>query len=149
MAYQCSERIRQATTRVNSPGFMVRPTSRTATAEGRKIGNFAPNFVTYTCLRKSGHGRWARGKNRQRGELPVFFQTKSKKRREVCRLLTALLNNNCSELNNLAVGPRSEDRVNHTRAVRIVPYVQGRLVMDDAFATVTKELSTSGVSVVL
>src|SRR5262249_36564512 len=93
------------------------------------------------------------GYRRQRGELPVFFDTifntKNKRRREVCRLLNAILNNNCSELNNLAVGPRTEDRVNLTRAVRIVPYVEGRLVMDDAFATVTKELSTSGVSVVL
>lgn len=78
-----------------------------------------------------------------------FFNTKSNRRREVCRVLSAILNNNCSEVNNLAVGPRTEDRVNLTRAVRIVPYVDGRLVMDDAFATVTKELSTNGISVVL
>src|SRR4051812_45819032 len=81
--------------------------------------------------------------------VPVFFKTKEKKRREVGRLLTTILNNNCSEVNNLAEGPRGEDRVNHTRAVRIVPYVQGRLVMDNAFATVTKELSANGVSVVV
>jgi hypothetical protein len=84
-----------------------------------------------------------------RGESPVFFKTKGRKRREVGSLLTKILNHNCSEVNNAADGPRTEDRVNLTRAVRIVPYVNGRLVMDASFATVTKELSTSGISVVL
>ena len=79
----------------------------------------------------------------------MFFKTKGKKRREVGGLLTKILNHNCSEVNNIADGPRTEDRVNLTRAVRIVPYVDGQLVMNASFATVTKELSTSGIAVVL
>lgn len=79
----------------------------------------------------------------------MFFNTKTKRRREVGSLLTKILNHNCAELNNLADGPRTEDRVNLTRAVRIVPCVDDRLMMEDSFATVTKELSTCGVSVVL
>lgn len=79
----------------------------------------------------------------------MFFNTKEKKRRDVGNLLTKILNHNCAEVCSMVDGPRNEDRINLTRAVRVIPYVDGRLMMNASFATVTKELSTSGIAVVL
>ncbi len=60
-----------------------------------------------------------------------------------------LLNTNCPELQERLEGPRLEGRINLTLVVQIVPIEDGELVLDRAFATVTKEFSSKGVAVVL
>jgi len=60
-----------------------------------------------------------------------------------------LVNNNCSELEARAEGPRLEGRVRLTIVVLVIPVVKGKLVFEQMFAAVTKEFSTTGVSLIL
>jgi hypothetical protein len=60
-----------------------------------------------------------------------------------------LVNNNCSELDSLMDGPRSEARVNLVMVVYVVPLQQNQPMLEQAFTTVTKEFSTTGVALVL
>ncbi|MGQ9573697.1 MAG: hypothetical protein ACUVUC_00125 [Thermoguttaceae bacterium] len=68
---------------------------------------------------------------------------------EVQTFTLKLINNNCPELKGLMEGPRAESRVNLTVVVLVVPLHQDRLLADRAFAAVTKEFTTLGVSLVL
>jgi hypothetical protein len=60
-----------------------------------------------------------------------------------------LINNNCPGLKALKEGPRSNSRVNLTVVLTIIPVKDGRIQVQDAFTAVTKDFSTTGVSVVL
>ena len=60
-----------------------------------------------------------------------------------------LVNNNCPELEALIEGPRLEGRVNLVIVVTVVPMEKNKPVLDRAFTAVTKEFSTTGVSIVL
>jgi hypothetical protein len=63
--------------------------------------------------------------------------------------LLKIVNNNCSEVAALIEGPRLEGRVNLSVVVRVVPVGEDGPRIESAFATVTKEFSTSGVALVL
>lgn len=68
---------------------------------------------------------------------------------DVQTFLLRLVNNHCPDL-----GPLFENRREETRApvcivTLVVPLEKGHLQVDDLFPTVTKEFSTSGVSIVL
>jgi len=60
-----------------------------------------------------------------------------------------LVNNNCSDLESLIEGPRLEGRVRLTIVVMVIPVVKGKLAFEQMFPAVTKEFSTTGVSLVL
>lgn len=72
-----------------------------------------------------------------------------RKQQEVQRFLLKVVNNRCAELEALAVGPRGERRVRLTLAVLVIPVVDERPMLHKMFAAVTKEFSTSGVSLVI
>lgn len=59
-----------------------------------------------------------------------------------------MVNNNCPELDAMIEGPRLDRRVNLTVVVMIIPVERGKPVVDEAFAAVTKEFSTSGLAIV-
>jgi len=63
--------------------------------------------------------------------------------------IVKIVNNNCPELRDQLDGPRLARRVNLTIAVAIVPLKEGSLQVEQAFTAVTKEFSTSGLSLVL
>ena len=71
------------------------------------------------------------------------------KERAVERLILKIINNHCSEVGALIEGPRLEGRVSLVVIVLVVPLEQGKPAVRQAFAAVTKEFSTSGVSLVL
>lgn len=71
------------------------------------------------------------------------------KEREVKSFILKLVNNNCSELEALMEGPRLEGRANLTIVVLVVPMEKGKPQFRQAFAAVTKEFATAGVSLVL
>ncbi|GAG18760.1 unnamed protein product [marine sediment metagenome] len=60
-----------------------------------------------------------------------------------------LVNNNCPELEALAEGPRLEGRVNLVVVALVIPVEDGKLRLERSFSAVTKEFSTTGVSLVL
>jgi hypothetical protein len=60
-----------------------------------------------------------------------------------------LVNNNCPELKALVEGPRVNSRVDLVMVVRVVPLENKRPQVRQAFTTVTKEFSNTGVAVVL
>jgi hypothetical protein len=60
-----------------------------------------------------------------------------------------LVNNNCPDLKALVEGPRVDSRVDLVMAVRIIPMENKRLQVRQAFTTVTKEFSSTGLAVVL
>jgi len=72
-----------------------------------------------------------------------------KKQIGVQKFILKTVNNNCPELKSLLEGPRRDKRVNLTLVVLVVPYVDGKLLINDAFHTVTKEFSATGVGIVL
>lgn len=72
-----------------------------------------------------------------------------RKEHEVQSFLLKLVNNNCPELRALAEGPRLETRINLTLVVLVIPFKKQRPVIEEMFAAVTKEFSTTGVSLVL
>lgn len=72
-----------------------------------------------------------------------------RKEHEVQSFLLKLVNTNCPELRALAEGPRLETRVNLTLVVLVIPLTKQRPVIEEMFAAVTKEFSTTGVSLVL
>ncbi|MEA1951668.1 MAG: hypothetical protein U9N87_09795 [Planctomycetota bacterium] len=59
------------------------------------------------------------------------------------------MNNNCPSIKAMAEGPRVEQRVNLTIPVKLVPILDGQLAPRDTMTVVTKEFSSSGVSVVV
>lgn len=78
--------------------------------------------------------------------MPLF--TKDRKR-EVQSFLLKVVNNNCRELQSLMDGPRMESRVPMVRVVLVVPLAGDRPAMAQAFTAITKELSTTGMALVL
>jgi len=68
---------------------------------------------------------------------------------EVQGFMLKLINNNCSELKSLLEGPRLEGRVRLTIVVLVIPMVKGKPSLPQMFAAVTKEFSTTGVSLVI
>ena len=72
-----------------------------------------------------------------------------RKDREVQTFMTKLVNNNCAELQALAEGPRLEGRVRLSVVVLVVPMVDGKPDVEATFAAVTKEFSSSGVSLLV
>jgi hypothetical protein len=79
----------------------------------------------------------------------LLFRNKRTKEIEVQRLLTKILNANCRALDALREGPRSENRADLTLVVIVIPRVGERPDVDQAFGTVTKEVSSTGMSLVL
>jgi hypothetical protein len=71
------------------------------------------------------------------------------RKRDVQALVLSLVNNGCPELRLAEDCARLEQRTNLTVPVLVVPIEEGEPVLDRAFATVTKEFATSGVSLVL
>lgn len=76
------------------------------------------------------------------------FFTDNKERAVQSEILN-LVNNNCPSIQALTEGPRLEQRVNLTIPVMLVPIQAGEVAPLDAQAVVTKEFSSSGVSVVV
>ena len=69
--------------------------------------------------------------------------------REVQSFLLKVVNNNCQELRALMDGPRAESRVPLVGVVLVVPLVNKQPAMGQAFTAMTKELSTTGMALVL
>jgi hypothetical protein len=74
---------------------------------------------------------------------------KNKSRQEVQRLLTKIINGKSRSLDGLREGPRGELRVDLALVVIVVPSAHGRPDRNEAFATVTREVSSVGMSLVL
>ncbi len=72
-----------------------------------------------------------------------------KQRLDVQGLVLKIVNNNCPELKCLADGPRLDNRVNLTVVVLVIPVVNKKLCLGQAFTAVTKEFSNTGVAIVL
>lgn len=60
-----------------------------------------------------------------------------------------LVNNHCPELKARIEGPRAESRVPLSVPVLVIPLVGGRAAVERMFPAMTKEASTSGLSLVL
>jgi len=78
--------------------------------------------------------------------MPLFTRNREM---EVQSFILKIVNNNCPELQAMIEGPRLDRRVNLTLVVLIVPMEGKKLMVEDAFTTVTKEFSGSGVGLVL
>lgn len=78
----------------------------------------------------------------------MLFQSRNQQR-EVQKVLVKLLNQNCNEVLNLLDGPREEGRINLTIAVYVIPWNHKRPNAELAFAATTRELSSSGLSIVV
>jgi hypothetical protein len=81
-------------------------------------------------------------------ESPLLFSSR-RKQQQVQSQLVKLLNNHCNDVQNLTPGPRCEDRVNLTIPVLIAPWQHKRPSVELAFSATTRELSSSGLSVVV
>ena len=82
-------------------------------------------------------------------EIEVLFFQGRNKLLGVQNFVLKVINNNCPELKSFLEGPRRDKRVNLTLVVLVVPLVDGKLRVGDAFNAVTQEFSTSGVGIVL
>ncbi len=60
-----------------------------------------------------------------------------------------LVNNHCPALQGMLEGPREERRVNLVVVVVVVPVVESRPQLDQAFTAVTKDFTNTGVGIVL
>ena len=78
--------------------------------------------------------------------MPLFTRTKTI---GVQNFILKVVNNNCPELHIANDDSRLASRVNLTLVVMIIPFEGGRPVADEAFTTVTKEFSNTGLAVVL
>jgi hypothetical protein len=77
--------------------------------------------------------------------MQLFTRNKD---RAVQSFIIKLINNNCPEVSSLNEGPRVEGRVNLTVVAIVVPVEKRRPVVDRACTAVSKEFSTTGVSLV-
>ena len=71
------------------------------------------------------------------------------RKRTVQNFILNLVNNNCPELQCLAEGPRIDGRVNLAVVALVIPMKGKKLLTDESFTVVTREFSTSGVSLVV
>jgi len=79
--------------------------------------------------------------------VPIFAR---KRDLGVQSFILKVVNNNCPELEALVEGPRLEGRVNLVLPVLIIPAEDGgKPAIDQMFPVITKEFSTTGVSIVL
>lgn len=78
--------------------------------------------------------------------MPLFAKNQE---REVQSFLLKVVNNNCQELRTLMDGPRTESRIPLVGVVLVVPLLKNRPAMGQAFTAITKELSTTGMALVL
>ena len=60
-----------------------------------------------------------------------------------------LVNNNCPEVKCLAEGSRIDGRVNLVVVALVIPMKGKKLLTDESFTAVTREFSTSGISLVV
>jgi hypothetical protein len=79
----------------------------------------------------------------------LSFSSKSRRLKEAQGYLMKILNNNCPQLEAYSHGEREERRMNLTVVAFVVPVRAGSLDIAAAKATVTKEFSVSGLSVIL
>lgn len=79
----------------------------------------------------------------------MLFSSARNKRLKAQRLLVRVVNARNKEVEAHIEGPREDRRVNLTLPVWVVPVEGGRPRMADAFTTVTREMSTSGMSLVV
>ena len=78
--------------------------------------------------------------------MPLFRRDKG---RAVRSFILNLVNGHCLDSHRLGQGPRLESRVNLSLVALIVPVENKELRLDKSLSVVTKEFSTTGVSVVL
>lgn len=78
--------------------------------------------------------------------MSLFTRTKDL---GVQSFILKMVNNNCPELHLAEADSRLARRVNLTVVVMIIPVENGHPIFDEAFTTVTKEFSNSGLAVVL
>ncbi len=79
----------------------------------------------------------------------LSFSSKSRRQKEAQGYLAKIVNNHCPTLEAYARGERDDQRLNLTIAAFVVP-VRGSIVDVAAVsATVTKEFSTTGMSIIL
>jgi hypothetical protein len=78
----------------------------------------------------------------------LLFTSADKRRKEAQGFLTKIINNNCPRMGALREGPRDDLRINLTLPVYVVPFDGKNADAGQAASAVTKELSTSGMSIV-
>lgn len=78
-----------------------------------------------------------------------IFSPRKCKAHEVQSFMLKVINNSCPDLKSLWEGPRLESRVNLTVVALLIPMVDDQPAVEKRFAAVTKEFTTSGLSVVL
>lgn len=79
----------------------------------------------------------------------LLFSASDKRRKEAQGYLTKIINNNCPRMGALREGPRDELRINLTLPVFVIPFERNEADVKRASSAVTKELSTSGMSIVM
>lgn len=79
----------------------------------------------------------------------LSFTSKSRRQKEAQGYLTKIINNHCPALEAFARGERDEQRLNLTVAAYVVPVAATGVDVAGASATVTKEFSPAGLSVIL
>lgn len=79
----------------------------------------------------------------------LLFSKNKTRQLEVQRLLTKIINANSRSLDALREGPRGELRVDLALVVIVVPCIDDHPNREQAFATVTREVSSVGMSLVL
>jgi PilZ domain len=67
----------------------------------------------------------------------------------VQKFVLKIVNNNCPELKALFDGPRNDKRVNLSLVVLVVPLENSEVQVDNAFYAVTRDLSASGLGIIL
>jgi hypothetical protein len=72
-----------------------------------------------------------------------------KKEQAVQGFLLKVVNNHCEELEALVEGPRLDGRVRLNVVVMVAPMRDGRPLLQRSFAAITKEFSTSGLSLIV
>jgi hypothetical protein len=71
------------------------------------------------------------------------------RRRDVTNFVLKLVNNNCPDILDLQDGPRTDKRVNLTIVVLVVPLEKKKADVTKAFHAVTKDFSSTSVSVMV
>jgi len=78
-----------------------------------------------------------------------LFTKKNKVDRSVKSFLVGLLNNNCSDVKSLIEGDRGDQRINLSIVVALIPLENDQPNTDQAHTVVTRDFSSSGVSIIL
>ena len=78
-----------------------------------------------------------------------MFGSVKEKESKVQRLLTKIINSHCLAVDALREGLRDELRREISLVVIVVPRINGRPDLDSAFSTVSREVSSTGMSLVL